>query len=107
MEGTASKLVVQNLRKSFRTQRSEESIQVFEGISFEVHPAEFFNDDGSVSEKGLLLVIDELKSLPRWSARSLRVKSRISRSSEKRKRSLGLRETKDQTDVKQCNRGGS
>ena len=43
MEATASKLVVQNLRKSFRTQRSEESIQVFEGISFEVHPAEFIS----------------------------------------------------------------
>jgi NitT/TauT family transport system ATP-binding protein len=43
MEATASKLVVQNLRKSFRSQRSEESIQVFEGISFEVHPAEFIS----------------------------------------------------------------
>ena len=43
MEATASKLVVQNLRKSFRTQRSEESIQVFEGISFEVHPSEFIS----------------------------------------------------------------
>jgi ABC-type sugar transport system ATPase subunit len=43
METTASKLVVQNLRKSFRTQRSEESIQVFEGISFEVRPSEFIS----------------------------------------------------------------
>src|SRR2546428_13555720 len=43
MEATASKLVVQNLRKSFRTQRSEESIQGFEGISFEVHPSEFIS----------------------------------------------------------------
>ncbi len=43
METSAAKLVVQNLRKSFRTQRSEESIQVFEGISFEVHPSEFIS----------------------------------------------------------------
>jgi ABC-type nitrate/sulfonate/bicarbonate transport system ATPase subunit len=43
METTASKLVVRNLRKSFRTQRSEQSIQVFEGISFEVRPSEFIS----------------------------------------------------------------
>ncbi len=43
METRASKLVVQNLRKSFRSQRSEESIQVFEGISFAVHPSEFIS----------------------------------------------------------------
>ena len=43
MEATASKLAVQNLRKSFRTQRSEGSVQVFEGISFEVHPSEFIS----------------------------------------------------------------
>jgi len=43
METTASKLAVQNLRKSFRSQRSEGSIQVFEGISFEVHPSEFIS----------------------------------------------------------------
>jgi len=43
VETRTSKLVVQNLCKSFRTQRSEESIQVFEGISFEVHPSEFIS----------------------------------------------------------------
>jgi NitT/TauT family transport system ATP-binding protein len=43
MEASASKLVVRDLRKSFRTQRSEESIQVFEGISFEVRPSEFIS----------------------------------------------------------------
>jgi NitT/TauT family transport system ATP-binding protein len=43
MEASASKLIVQNLRKSFQSQRSEESIQVFEDISFEVHPSEFIS----------------------------------------------------------------
>jgi len=43
METSASKLIVRNLRKSFRTQRSEESVQVFEGISFEVYPSEFIS----------------------------------------------------------------
>jgi len=43
VETRASKLVVRNLGKSFRTQRSEESIQVFAGISFEVHPSEFIS----------------------------------------------------------------
>ena len=43
MEASASKLIVRNLRKSFRTQRSEASIQVFEGISFEVYPSEFIS----------------------------------------------------------------
>jgi NitT/TauT family transport system ATP-binding protein len=43
VETRASKLVVQNLRKSFRSQRSEESIQVFEGISFAVQPSEFIS----------------------------------------------------------------
>lgn len=43
METSAAKLVVQNLRKSFRSQRSEESTQVFEDISFEVHPSEFIS----------------------------------------------------------------
>jgi NitT/TauT family transport system ATP-binding protein len=38
---SASKLVVQNLRKSFRSQRSEEPVQVFDDISFEVRPSEF------------------------------------------------------------------
>lgn len=38
---SASKLAVQNLRKSFRSQRSEEPIQVFDDISFEVRPSEF------------------------------------------------------------------
>jgi NitT/TauT family transport system ATP-binding protein len=41
LETLSSKLVVQNLRKSFRSQRSEEPIQVFEDISFEVRPSEF------------------------------------------------------------------
>lgn len=40
---SASKLVVQNLRKSFRSQRSEESIEVFDGISFAVQPSEFIS----------------------------------------------------------------
>jgi ABC-type sugar transport system ATPase subunit len=39
----ASKLVVQNLRKSFRSQRSAEPIQVFDDISFEVYPSEFIS----------------------------------------------------------------
>ena len=43
MESAASKLVVQNLRKSFRSQRSEASIQVFENISFDVRPSEFIS----------------------------------------------------------------
>ena len=43
METSAAKLVVQNLRKSFRSQRSEGSIQVFEGISFAVQPSEFIS----------------------------------------------------------------
>src|SRR5262252_4863373 len=42
-EISASKLVVQNLRKSFRSQRSAEPIQVFDDISFEVHPSEFIS----------------------------------------------------------------
>jgi len=40
---SASKLVVQNLRKSFRSQRSEGSIEVFDGISFAVQPSEFIS----------------------------------------------------------------
>lgn len=36
-----SKLVVQHLRKSFRSQRSEQPIQVFDDISFAVSPSEF------------------------------------------------------------------
>jgi len=40
---SVSKLVVQNLRKSFRSQRSEESIEVFDGISFAVQPSEFIS----------------------------------------------------------------
>jgi NitT/TauT family transport system ATP-binding protein len=39
----ASKLVVHNLRKSFRSQRSAEPIQVFDDISFEVYPSEFIS----------------------------------------------------------------
>ena len=42
-EKSASKLVVQNLRKSFRSQRSAEPIQVFDDISFEVYPSEFIS----------------------------------------------------------------
>ncbi len=38
-----SKLVVQNLRKSFRSQRSAQPIQVFDDISFEVHPSQFIS----------------------------------------------------------------
>ncbi|MGN6735041.1 MAG: ATP-binding cassette domain-containing protein, partial [Candidatus Binatia bacterium] len=40
---SASKLVVQNLRKSFHSQRSAGPIQVFDDISFEVHPSEFIS----------------------------------------------------------------
>lgn len=43
METSASKLVVRNLRKSFRSQRSEEPIDVFDDISFEVRPSEFIS----------------------------------------------------------------
>lgn len=43
MTKSVSKLVVQNLRKSFRSQRSEESIEVFDGISFAVQPSEFIS----------------------------------------------------------------
>jgi len=43
METTGSKLAVKHLRKSFQSQRSEASIQVFEDISFEVHPSEFIS----------------------------------------------------------------
>jgi NitT/TauT family transport system ATP-binding protein len=43
METSGSKLVVRNLRKSFRSQRSEEPIQVFDNISFEVQPSEFIS----------------------------------------------------------------
>ncbi|HEY7318170.1 MAG TPA: ABC transporter ATP-binding protein [Candidatus Binatia bacterium] len=42
-ETAASKLIVRNLRKSFRSQRSEAPIQVFDDISFEVHPSEFIS----------------------------------------------------------------
>jgi NitT/TauT family transport system ATP-binding protein len=42
-EPSAAKLVVQNLRKSFRSQRSTEPIQVFDDISFEVHASEFIS----------------------------------------------------------------
>lgn len=43
METSASKLVVRNLRKNFRSQRTEGFLQVFEDISFEVHPSEFIS----------------------------------------------------------------
>lgn len=43
MEGSPSKLVVQNLCKSFQSQRSDGSIQVFEGISFGVRASEFIS----------------------------------------------------------------
>jgi len=42
-ENPTSKLSVQHLRKSFRSQRSAESIQVFDDISFEVFPSEFIS----------------------------------------------------------------
>jgi NitT/TauT family transport system ATP-binding protein len=40
-ESTGSKLVVRNLTKAFRRQRDERLIQVFDGISLDVHPSEF------------------------------------------------------------------
>ena len=43
MEALASKLVVRNLRKAFRSQRVEAALQVFEDISFEVNPSEFIS----------------------------------------------------------------
>jgi NitT/TauT family transport system ATP-binding protein len=43
LETRSSKLAVQNLRKSFRSQRSEEPIQVFADITFEVYPSEFIS----------------------------------------------------------------
>lgn len=36
-----SKLIVRNLRKAFRSQRSEETLEVFNDVSLEVHPSEF------------------------------------------------------------------
>ena len=41
MEASASKLVVRNLRKTFRSQRVEGALQVFEDLSFTVNPSEF------------------------------------------------------------------
>lgn len=38
---SGGKLVVRNLRKVFRSLRSEEALQVFENISLEVYPSEF------------------------------------------------------------------
>lgn len=43
MDTSSSKLVVQNLRKSFRSQRTESSLQIFDGISFAVRPSEFIS----------------------------------------------------------------
>ncbi len=43
METPASKLSVRHLRKGFRSQRSDGSVQVFEDISLEVHPSEFIS----------------------------------------------------------------
>jgi NitT/TauT family transport system ATP-binding protein len=40
-DGSGSKLIVRNLAKSFRRQRDESVIQVFDGVSLEVYPAEF------------------------------------------------------------------
>ncbi len=40
-ESTGSKLIVRNLTKAFRRQRDERLIQVFDGISLDVHPSEF------------------------------------------------------------------
>ncbi len=42
-EVSASKLVVQRLRKSFQSQRSTEPIPVFDDISFDVRPSEFIS----------------------------------------------------------------
>lgn len=42
-DNSASKLTVQHLRKSFRSQRSLNPIQVFDDISFEVFPSEFIS----------------------------------------------------------------
>ncbi|MGE5217521.1 MAG: ABC transporter ATP-binding protein [Chloroflexota bacterium] len=42
-DNSASKLIVQHLRKSFRSQRSLNPIQVFDDISFEVFPSEFIS----------------------------------------------------------------
>jgi NitT/TauT family transport system ATP-binding protein len=43
LETRSSKLAVQNLRKSFRSQRSDAPILVFENITFEVHASEFIS----------------------------------------------------------------
>lgn len=40
-ESSGSKLIVRNLTKSFRRQRDDRIIKVFEGISLDVHPSEF------------------------------------------------------------------
>lgn len=40
-ESTGSKLVVRNLTKAFRRQRDERLIQVFDGVSLDVHSSEF------------------------------------------------------------------
>jgi NitT/TauT family transport system ATP-binding protein len=42
-DNSAAKLIVQHLRKSFRSQRSAEPIQVFDDISFEVGASEFIS----------------------------------------------------------------
>lgn len=38
---SGTKLIVRNLRKTFRSQREERTLQVFDDISLEVHPSEF------------------------------------------------------------------
>ncbi|MFQ5917348.1 MAG: ABC transporter ATP-binding protein [Candidatus Binatia bacterium] len=40
-ERSGSKLVVRNLAKTFRRQRDESVIKVFDGVSLDVHPTEF------------------------------------------------------------------
>ncbi len=40
-ESSGSKLIVRNLMKSFRRQRDDRVIKVFDGISLDVHPSEF------------------------------------------------------------------
>lgn len=40
-ESSGSKLIVRNLTKSFRRQRDDRVIKVFDGISLDVHPSEF------------------------------------------------------------------
>jgi hypothetical protein len=65
-----------------------------------------FNDDGSVPEKGLFLVIDELKRLGKVE-REISLNEVADLSILRGARSLELRRGEDQVNVKQCDRGGS